>query len=204
MRNIKTLVAVSGLAMALAACGQDPETEVVVPEPMEDTDTVATTADVDPMGRDYTLTQEAQERRSAFNVDDFNTEYTALQDENMSTSGMSGSTTTSDSGQMAGNAGSDSSGTMAGGSSGGLRDRSAMTWEFLDRNSDGQLSVAEYAVWAIPVDPNNPKPNDELKPYVTPEQANRAADSFFYYDQDGSTYLSQSEFMNARRGADVA
>lgn len=212
MRNFKTLVAVSGLAMALAACEQDPATEVVVPEPMEETDT-ATTADVDPMTRDYTLTPEAQERRSSFNVDDFNTEYTEMQDQNMSASGTtgtsgsagtSGTSGTSDSGQMAGNAGSNASGSMASsGSSGGLRDRSAMTWEFLDRNSDGQLSVAEYAIWAIPVDPNKPKPNDELKPYVTAEQANKAADSFFYFDQDGNTYLSQSEFMNARRGADV-
>jgi len=198
MRNFKTFAAASGLAMALAACGQEPETEVVTPEPMETE--MATTADADPMGRDYTLTPEAQERRASFNIDDFNTEYSAMRDEDMAGSGTSdasGSDTTGGTGEgMSADAG-------ASGSGGDLRDRSAMTWEFLDRNSDGQLSVAEYAVWAIPVDPNEPKPNDEKKPYVTAEQANKAADSFFYYDQDGNTYLSQSEFTNARSGADI-
>ncbi len=201
MRNFKTFAAASGLAIALAACGQEP-TEVVAPEPMETE--MATTADVDPMGRDYTLTPEAQERRASFNADEFNTEYSALRDENMNMSGNTGSSGTSGSDQMASGSDSDASGAMApSGSGGDLRDRSAMTWEFLDRNSDGQLSVAEYAIWAIPVDPNNPKPNDETKPYVTAEQANKAADSFFYYDQDGDTYLSQSEFTSARSGANI-
>jgi hypothetical protein len=84
-----------------------------------------------------------------------------------------------------------------------MRMRGSMTFSYLDRNDDGKLSVAEYAVWAIPVDPNEPKPNDAIKPYVTPDQANKAADSFFYYDRDGDTYLDRTEFMRARLGEDL-
>lgn len=79
-----------------------------------------------------------------------------------------------------------------------------MDWAYLDRNSDGKLSVAEYAIWAIPVDPNKPKPNDQIKPYLNSDQANKAADSFFFFDKDGSTYLSPEEFARARRGEGVS
>ncbi len=81
-----------------------------------------------------------------------------------------------------------------------MRLRENMTWGYLDRNDDGKLSVAEYAIWAIPLDPNAPKRNDETTPYLSAEQANKAADSFFYYDIDGDTYLDRREFTAARRG----
>ncbi|MDZ4308010.1 EF-hand domain-containing protein [Allopontixanthobacter sp.] len=195
MRNFKIFAAASGLVMALAACEQ--EREVVTPEPVE-TEVATTTADVDPLARDYTLSPEAQERRASFDLDEFQTEFRTLREETTNASG------TSATGSTATGIGSATSGTTAASGSGGIpRDRSAMNWEYLDRNSDGQLSVAEYAIWAIPLDPNEPKPDDETKPYVTAEQANRAADSFFYFDRDGDTYLSQSEFASARSGASV-
>lgn len=203
MRNFKmTLAAATGLALTLAACGDEPDVVAEDEVAMADqTMAEPVAAEFDPLSRDYVLSDEARERRTAFDMEAFNTEYGELRDQpNRASSGdqgMEGSGTTGSNGNMA--ASNSASGNM--GSS--MPSRSEMDWAYLDRNSDGRLSVAEYAIWAIPVDPNEPKPNDERKPYVTADQANRAADSFFYYDQDGDTYLSQSEFSNARRGADI-
>lgn len=194
MKPIQTLALASGLALALAACGDDDAEEVDVAA--VETETVAPAVEFDPMTRDYQLTGEAQTRRAGFDVDAFQTEYRGYRDE-ITASGESPGGSTPDPEATA----TGGTGQAAAGSTGtGMPDRRSMSWTYLDRNGDGKLSVAEYAIWAIPLDPNAPKPNDQTKPYVTAEQANKAADSFFYYDTDGDTYLSQREFTAARRG----
>ena len=90
------------------------------------------------------------------------------------------------------------------GSNSSMPSRSAMTFSYLDRNDDGQLSVAEYAIWALPTNPNPPEPNDDLAPHLTQDQINEAGQTFFYFDDDGDTYLSQSEFQDARNSGRVA
>ncbi|MCH2487176.1 MAG: hypothetical protein MK010_05475 [Erythrobacter sp.] len=96
-------------------------------------------------------------------------------------------------------------GSMADGSSGSnvaaLPARSQMDFAYLDRNSDGRLSVAEYAIWAVRANPNTPVENDQTKPYISTDQINEAGQTFFYFDQDGNSYLSQSEFTSARNSA---
>ena len=82
-----------------------------------------------------------------------------------------------------------------------LRARSAMDFAFLDRNGDGQLSVAEYAIWAVRSNPREPKENDETRPFTSPDQINEAGETFFYFDEDGNTYLSPDEFGAARASA---
>ena len=82
-----------------------------------------------------------------------------------------------------------------------LRARRAMDFAFLDRNGDGQLSVAEYAIWAVRSNPREPKENDETRPFTSPDQINKAGETFFYFDKDGNTYLSPDEFRAARASA---
>lgn len=82
-----------------------------------------------------------------------------------------------------------------------LRTRSEMDFAFLDRNADDKLSVAEYAIWAVGSNPRRPKENDQTLPYTSPEQINAAGRTFFYFDEDGDTYLSPEEFAAARASA---
>lgn len=210
VKNLKTnAILATGLALALAACG-DAETEVEeVDETAMATTEPATTDEFDPASRDYELSAEAQERRDAFDQDAFEGEYAGYREEIAGESDMAddgadadvdATTTNGDASTMT----SDDSMAM------GERDpntnmppRSAMSFAFLDRDDDGQLSAAEYAIWAVPLDPTQPLPNDETAPYLTAEQINSAADSFFYYDVDGDTHLSEEEFMTARTGGDV-
>lgn len=199
-----TLALATGMSIALGACADNDAGEV---DPVE-TEEVAVVDEYDPMTRDYTLTEEATSRRAAFDSDAFDTEFRGYREDVMNESGDDA--TMADSGSMEdGDTKSvdSATGNKMAGNSGMKRDpntnmksRGDMSWSYLDRNSDGQLSVAEYAIWAIPLDPNAPKPNDEKKPYTTADQTNKAADSFFYYDTDGDTYLSQREFTSARRG----
>lgn len=94
------------------------------------------------------------------------------------------------------------SGAMGGGvREDGIRARSAMDFAYLDRDDDDRLSVAEYAIWAIPADPDQPEANDQTKPYLSQDQINEAGQTFFYFDADGSTYLSEEEFNAARQSA---
>ncbi|ABC63503.1 hypothetical protein [Erythrobacter litoralis] len=221
MRKIIAFAATVSLA-SLAACDSDDVENTVV----DDIDEIADAdTEYDPMTRDYTLSEDAQARRDAFDADAFGTEYAGYRDEVVAerdteesmaaereaermaaSSDNSGSgSDDASSGSSSANAGSsaDSSGSNAmptRDSTTNMRTRASMTWSYLDRNDDNRLSVAEYAIWAIPLDPTNPKPNDEVPPYVTPTQANKAADSFFYYDVDGDTYLDRREFTAARRG----
>lgn len=181
----------AALALALTACGGNDADEVDQAALEADRTAVTQTEEFDPMTRDFTLSEEAQARRDEFDVDAFQEEYGTYRDEIVAGGEQPNGTT----GGTTAEASADSP---------RLPERSAMSWSYLDRNGDGKLSVAEYAIWAIPLDPNAPKRDDETKPYVTAEQANQAANSFFYYDTDGDTYLSQREFTAARRGEEFA
>lgn len=201
-----TLVLATGMAFALAACG-DNEAETVVPDPALVETEAGMVVDFDPMTRDYVLDEAATTRRAAFDADAFNREYEGYRNDISTEQDTDESTAAERQADMAGTDGATQTAASATPRPMGTRDatsnmraRSDMGWSYLDRNDDGKLSVAEYAIWAIPLDPANPKPNDETKPFVTAEQANKAADSFFYYDRDGDTYLSQREFTSARRG----
>ena len=200
MINPKHLTLVSGLAIALAACGDEPEAPVTEETPVE------TASEYDPMTRDYTLSEDAQTRRAEFDTDGFRTEYTGYRDE------ISAETDSEESmgaereadmeeGQMP-EAGAPAPMPSRDANT-NMRARADMSWSYLDRNDDNQLSVAEYAIWAIPLDPNATAPNDSGTPQLTDDQINKAADSFFYYDIDGDTYLDRREFTAARRGEDV-
>lgn len=204
MKQIKPmLAAASGLALVLtlAACGDDNVEEADETATMTETETLAV-VDVDPLARTYTLTPEQQAARDAYDVEALQTEYRGYYDEIRASAGTTGTTSTTATAGSTADSGSTTSGSQQAGAtaSAGRMDRSSMDFSYLDRNGDGQLSVAEFAIWAVPVDPNAPKPNDETKPYLTADQANSAADAFFYYDQNGDTYLSQQEFDSARSG----
>ena len=188
------LAATAGLAFALAACGDDAADEAeIAAEP----DLEAVVVEYDPMTRDYQLSEEAQTRRAEFDDDAFREEYRGYREDIVGEQvNLTGGDDRTDAETAAAAQPRDAATNM--------RARENMTWSYLDRNGDGQLSVAEYAIWAIPLDPTQPQPNDETQPFLTSDQANKAADSFFYYDQDGDTYLSQQEFSAARRGDNLS
>lgn len=116
----------------------------------------------------------------------------------------SGNSSNTDQASASGNAGSSTMNSNDANSASGvaaLRPRSQMDFAFLDRNGDGQLSVAEYAIWAVRSNPRKPKPNDNNRPYTSVDQINEAGETFFYFDADGDTYLSPQEFGAARSSA---
>ena len=121
----------------------------------------------------------------------------------MSGSGSMDSDDMSSDSSTSGSGSSSAEGAMIGSGS-SMPSRSQMTFSYLDRNDDGQLSVAEYAIWALPTNPNPPEPNDALGPHLTQDQINEAGQTFFYFDDDGDTYLSQEEFQDARNSGRVA
>jgi hypothetical protein len=186
-------------ALALAACS-DTEAEV------DETDAVtpaAQTAEYDPMTRDYTLNEEAQTRRADFDVDAMQTNYGAYRGEIMSERVRMGNNRDAEAEMSDDDREEMTAAAQARDAATNMRTRANMTWGYLDRDDDDKLSVAEYAIWAIPLDPTAPKRDDETAPYLTADQANKAADSFFYYDIDGDTYLSRREFTAARRGETI-
>ncbi len=193
-----TLAVASGLALALAACG-DNDVEETDDTLVSEEDVAITSDEFDPMTRDYVLGEEAQTRRDAFDADTFRTEYDGYRDEVMSEQVQMGGDadaedmTDEDRSEM-------EAASQPRDANTNMRARTNMTWGYLDRNDDGQLSVAEYAIWAIPLDPDSAAANDAGPVELTDDQINSAADSFFYYDLDGDTYLDQREFTSARRG----
>lgn len=202
------LASVTALSFTLAACGSDAE-EVEIEAEGEGTEVAVTADEYDPMTRDYTLDETTTERRASFDQAAFETEYSGYRDEIVAERDTEESMAAENEREMeaSGDTKTDRPEAMPMPSrtpGSNMRARSQMTWSYLDRNSDNQLSVAEYAIWAVPLDPTKPKPNDEKPPYVTAEQANKAADSFFYYDRDGDTYLSRQEFSNARLGREFS
>ncbi|UVI38731.1 hypothetical protein [Qipengyuania spongiae] len=193
-----TFSLVSGFALALAACGDS--------EPEPDANSMAAdmeanqTAEYDPMERDYPLSEEIQARRDAFDSDAFQAEYSGFRDEIAAEQIRMGANMDPDAEMTEDDRAEMEAASQPRDASTNMRTRSNMTWSYLDRNDDDQLSVAEYAIWAVPLDPNATMPNDQGEPQLSADQANRAADSFFYYDIDGDTYLSRREFTSARRG----
>ena len=217
MRFAKLILA-SSAAIALTACGS----EDVENTPVDDIDEIVDSdTEYDPMTRDYTLSEEAQARRDQFDEEATVEDYGQYRDEIMAeqdtAESMASEREDNASAMAPSDGGSDSASgsstdTMA--SSGeassndmperdsetNMRTRASMTWSYLDRDDSNRLSVAEYAIWAIPLDPTEPEPNDARPPYVETEEINKAADSFFYYDIDGDSYLDRREFTAARRG----
>ncbi|MEP2235059.1 MAG: hypothetical protein ABJM58_08680 [Alteripontixanthobacter sp.] len=193
--------------IAVAACGGEvEETETT------ETEVVAPVGEFDPMTREYELSEDAATRRAEFDEDAFTTEYDGYRGdiaaepddqgvieannarvEVTTTNGETSATVNGEPARPIGKRSPDSN----------MRDRGDMNWGYLDRNNDNQLSVAEYAIWAIPLDPNAKAKNDQGQPELTSDQINKAADSFFYYDTDGDTYLSRQEFSNARLGRNI-
>ena len=199
MTILKKTTALSTLALALAACGDDVAEDPVVGSEMADVETAAT-AEYDPMTRDYALSDDAQTRRDAFDADAFRSEYDGYRDEVAAEQ-----VANADEAATAADMSEDERSEMEAASQErdadtNMRRRQNMTWGYLDRNDDDQLSVAEYAIWAIPLDPQHEALNDQGEPELKAETINKAADSFFYYDTDGDTYLDRREFMSARRG----
>ncbi|ARU15192.1 hypothetical protein [Croceicoccus marinus] len=209
MKKLMFTTIASAAALGLAACGS----EDVENTPIDDVDELVD-ADVNEVG--YPVGGELNpDQQTAFDTmdrqaasDEFDMNYDAIRTERVANADLSTGDAMGGSGSMdAGDTGGDAmsgSGSMTSASSGSGSDmpsRSAMDFGWLDRNDDGRLSVAEYAIWAVPVDPNDPAPNDAKKPYMTSEEINQAGETFFYFDQDGSTYLSEQEFAMARDSA---
>ena len=199
MTILKKTTALSTLTLALAACGDDVAEDPVVGSEMADVETAAT-AEYDPMTRDYALSDDAQTRRDAFDADAFRSEYDGYRDEVAAEQ-----VANADEAATAADMSEDERSEMEAASQErdadtNMRRRQNMTWGYLDRNDDDQLSVAEYAIWAIPLDPQHEALNDQGEPELKAETINKAADSFFYYDTDGDTYLDRREFTSARRG----
>lgn len=212
--TLTTLVSVA--ALGLAAC----DSEDVENTPVDDIDELVDEDVSDepyPMGGD--LNEEQQANYDAMDWQAVSDEYDAnmadMQSEmesgdgmadGSSGEGMSDSGDTSDGASMSDD--SMSSGSMsdddASGSGTSLPPRAEMTFSYLDRNGDGQLSVAEYAIWALPTNPTPPEPNDAVGPHLTQDQINEAGQTFFYFDDDGDSYLSEQEFQDARNSGRTA
>lgn len=210
MKNIMLTTLASAAALGLAACGS----EDVENTPIDDVDELVDN-DVNEVG--YPVAGELNpEQQTTFDTmdrqamsDEYDINYDAIRTERVAnadlgagsmdgadaSSGTSSGSMESDSMDASAMASANGSGTMT------MPPRSEMDFDWLDRNDDGQLSVAEYAIWSLPTNPTEPAPNDAKKPYLTSEQINEAGENFFYFDQDGSTYLSPSEFAMARNSA---
>ena len=203
---------VSAAALSLAAC----DSEDVENTPIDDVDEIADNDanqgmgdDAYPMGGDLDADQQSRydemDRQAV--SDEYDRNRDAMDEEMQAGGGMADgsmagqaeggtSADASDSGDMAdaGTSGSTGSASM-------MRPRGQMDFAFLDRNDDGELSVAEYAIWALPTDPSEPARNDAKAPYLTQSQINEAGQTFFYFDEDGDIYLSPQEFQTARNSA---
>ena len=208
---------VSAAALGLAAC----DSEDVENTPVDDIDEIVDDSNDEayPVGGDLNDDQQASldamDSQSVSdeydrNMADMQTEMESgggASDGSMGGATMSGSGST-DSDETSSDSSTSGSGTTSAegamnGTGSSMPSRSKMTFGYLDRNDDGKLSVAEYAIWALPTDPNPPEPNDALGPHLTQDQINEAGQTFFFFDDDGDTYLSQDEFQDARNSGRV-
>lgn len=208
---------VSAAALGLAAC----DSEDVENTPVDDIDEIVDDSNDEayPIGGDLNEDQQASldamDSQSVSdeydrNMADMQTEMESgggASDGSMGGASMSGSGST-DSDETSSDSSTSGSGTTSAegamnGTGSSMPSRSKMTFGYLDRNDDGKLSVAEYAIWALPTDPNPPEPNDALGPHLTQDQINEAGQTFFFFDDDGDTYLSQDEFQDARNSGRV-
>lgn len=214
MKHRLTMTAlVSTAALALAAC----DSEDVENTPIDDVDEIADSDanqgmddDAYPVGGD--LDEDQQSRFDAMDrqatSDEYDRNRDAMTEEMQSGGAASDGSAGSDT--MAGDSSDDASTGTGGGAMSGstgtddsdaMMPRSQMDFAYLDRNDDGELSVAEYAIWALPAEPLDPARNDARPPYLNQSQINEAGQTFFYFDRDGDSYLSQSEFQAARNSA---
>lgn len=208
---------VSAAALGLAAC----DSEDVENTPVDDIDEIVDDSNDEayPIGGDLNEDQQASldamDSQSVSdeydrNMADMQTEMESgggASDGSMGGASMSGSGST-DSDETSSDSSTSASGTSSAegamnGTGSSMPSRSKMTFGYLDRNDDGKLSVAEYAIWALPTDPKPPEPNDALGPHLTQDQINEAGQTFFFFDDDGDTYLSQDEFQDARNSGRV-
>ena len=211
--KFSVLAAVSGAALALAACSDDPNETPITQEAAPDMDAEVLADDAMPVGGDLNETQQAS--YDAMDRQAVSDEYDANRDSMMaeSSSGSINSDAMASNADSMSGSSSEASTSTSGSSTDAMADnsgdsdvaalpaRSQMDFAYLDRNSDGQLSVAEYAIWAVRANPNTPVANDQTKPYISTEQINEAGQTFFYFDEDGDSYLSNSEFTAARNSA---
>ena len=211
--KFSVLAAVSGAALALAACSDDPNETPITQEAAPDMDAEILADDAMPVGGDLNETQQAS--YDAMDRQAVSDEYDANRDGMMaeSSSGSDNSEAMASNADSMSGSSSEASTSTSGSSTDAMADnsgdsdvaalpaRSQMDFAYLDRNSDGQLSVAEYAIWAVRANPNTPVANDQTKPYISTEQINEAGQTFFYFDEDGDSYLSNSEFTAARNSA---
>ena len=211
--KFSVLAAVSGAALALAACSDDPNETPITQEAAPDMDAEVLADDAMPVGGDLNETQQAS--YDAMDRQAVSDEYDANRDSMMaeSSSGSDNSDAMASNADSMSGSSSEASTSTSGSSTDAMADnsgdsdvaalpaRSQMDFAYLDRNSDGQLSVAEYAIWAVRANPNTPVANDQTKPYISTEQINEAGQTFFYFDEDGDSYLSNSEFTAARNSA---
>lgn len=216
MKKLLMTTMVSAAALGLAAC----DSEDVENTPVDDIDEILDEDEPYPVGgelnEDQQANYDAMDRQAVSDEYDANME--AMQSDmdsgGMSDGSMDGSSTSgsgsmendgmSDDDSMSGGASMDDGDASSGSSQSSMPARSQMSFSYLDRNGDGQLSVAEYAIWALPTDPNPPEPNDALAPHLTQDQINQAGQTFFYFDDDGDSYLSQEEFQDARNSGRTA
>ncbi len=206
------LISVAAAGLALSGC----DSEDVENTPVDDIDEVV---DADDEGYPVAgeLTDEQRAKYDSFDRDAAVREYDTSRESirSGSSNGTTGDVTSSSSSRSDANTGegaSASSGssenqataspnTSSSNDVASLRPRSQMDFAFLDRNGDGKLSVAEYAIWAVRSNPREPKRNDNTRPYTSVDQINEAGETFFYFDADGDTYLSPQEFGAARSSA---
>lgn len=197
MQRLHLFAVAGAAALALSACGDDDADREVATTNMTDVGVVPVAT--------YTLTPEQQQRRDALNMADYQTEYRSYVDamgQGATPTPTGTSTATPSAGSMAGgDNGGNMAGTMSPGLGGGVQ---GDDFASLDRNNDGKLSVAEWAIYDVNLNPNVPKPNDQVKPYATAEQLNTAADGFFSFDRNGDTYLQEDEFQTARSSRPVS
>ena len=84
----------------------------------------------------------------------------------------------------------------AGGAGGG-----ATGFAGFDRDSDGRLSPAEYAIYNLPGETpaRQGATNDDNPPFVSDEALNKSATSFRRLDSNGDFFLSPEEFRPGTR-----
>ncbi|MBI1404083.1 MAG: hypothetical protein GC147_12845 [Porphyrobacter sp.] len=203
-----TLIAPAIAALLVGACN-DRDDAAVAPAAVDEDVAMAPADDAYPVAGE--MNPEQQSNYESFDRDaamqEYQTNSSAMADGDAQAMGGSAQASGSDSQAMSGGQDNAASGAMQqnganmSGSVPALRPRSQMDFAFLDRNSDGKLSVGEYAIWAVRANPAKPKPDDNNRPFISTEQVNEAGQTFFYFDTDGDTYLSPSEFDAARASA---
>lgn len=191
------ITAISTLSLAVAACG-DNDTDADMGTTTGDLTTEADS--MMPDAADLTLDEEQQARFNSMDRDAASSEYDEIRDMQIAGADENDGGADKNDAMMADD--KDSSSAMSGGKAtarkGEWIDPSATSFSALDYNDDGKLSVAEFAVYALSVSPNKPKPNDSKKPYLTTDQINDAGQRFFKFDADGDSYLDKTEFSTAK------